>query len=114
MGQYLIELEVSGPIAMFTRVDTGGTPTSSPVPTWSAAKSIFEAIAFFADGSVWIAPLTVEVCRRKGSPGGSLRYESYATNYGGPLRKANLVADGTTCNSMRPCSQMSATGCMRR
>ena len=78
---------------MFTRVDTGGTPTSYPVPTWSAAKGLFDAIAFLADGAAWIAPTRVEVCRRRGMAGGSVRHESYATNYGGPLRKKKLVTD---------------------
>lgn len=94
MRNYPLELEVSGPLAMFTRVDTGGTPTSYPVPTWSAAKGLFDAIAFLADGAAWIAPTRVEVCRRRGTAGGSVRHESYATNYGGPLRKPNLVAAG--------------------
>lgn len=110
MKQYLLEMEISGPIAMFTRVDTGGTPTSLPVPTWSAAKSIFEAIAFLADGSAWIAPLMIEVCRRKGSLGGSLRYESYATNYGGLLRKASLVSAG---NNMQLYATVLADVCYR-
>ncbi|MGA7992375.1 MAG: CRISPR-associated protein Cas5 [Thermoanaerobaculia bacterium] len=35
-------MEVAGPLAMFTRPDTGGTPTSYPLPTWSAAKGILE------------------------------------------------------------------------
>lgn len=48
---YHVSLEVAGPLAIFTRPDTGGTPTSYPVPTWSAAKGLFESIAFFADGS---------------------------------------------------------------
>ena len=94
MRNYPLQLEVAGPLAMFTRVDTGGTPTSYPAPTWSAAKGIFDAIALFADGAAWIAPTRVEVCRKRGERGGSVRYESYATNYGGPLRKRNLVSAG--------------------
>lgn len=94
MRNYPLEMEVAGPLAMFARVDTGGTPTSYPVPTWSAAKGLFDAIAFLADGAAWIAPTRVEICRLRGGVGGSVRYESYATNYGGPLRKKKLVTDG--------------------
>src|SRR5436190_988018 len=39
---YEVTLEVAGPLAMFARPDTGGTPTSYPVPTWSAAKGLFD------------------------------------------------------------------------
>lgn len=63
---YTISMEVAGPIAMFARPDTGGTPTSYPVPAWSAAKGLFESIAFFHDGAAWICPTKVEVCRRVG------------------------------------------------
>lgn len=94
MRDISLSIEVAGPLAMFTRVDTGGTPTSYPAPTWSAAKGLFDAIALLADGAAWIAPLRVEICRACGSQGGSVRYESYATNYGGPLRKTSLVGAG--------------------
>jgi CRISPR-associated protein Cas5d len=47
---YPVSIEVAGPLAMFTRPDTGGTPTSYPVPTLSACKGIFEAIAFLSSG----------------------------------------------------------------
>ena len=48
---YAIALEVAGPLALFVRLDAGSTPTSYAAPTWSAAKGLFESIAFFADGS---------------------------------------------------------------
>jgi hypothetical protein len=35
---------------MFARPDTGGTPTSYPVPTWSACKGVFESIAMLVEG----------------------------------------------------------------
>ena len=92
---YKVGLEIAGPLAMFARPDTGGTPTSYPVPTWSAAKGLFESIAFFADGSAWICPTRVEICRRIGERGGRLRFQRYTTNYGGPLRKDNLFTKGT-------------------
>src|SRR5580693_1904841 len=94
--KYDVHLEVAGPLAIFARPDTGGTPTSYPVPTWSAAKGMFESIAFFADGAAWICPTKVEVCRKKRDDsdvratvprGGGVRFQRYTTNYGGPLRK---------------------------
>jgi CRISPR-associated protein Cas5d len=91
---YQVHFEIEGPIAMFTRPDTGGTPTSYPVPTWSAAKGLFESIAFFVNGAAWICPIKVEVCRRVGEYGGRVRFQRYTTNYGGPLRKASLFNKG--------------------
>ncbi len=94
MKQYAVQLEVAGPGAIFSRPDTGGTPTSYPAPTWSSAKGLFESIAFFADGAAWICPTKVEVCRHTGEPGGLVRFQRYTTNYGGPLRKASLLGKG--------------------
>jgi len=94
MTEYRVSMEVSGPAAMFARPDTGGTPTSYPVPTWSAAKGLFESIAFLSDGAAWICPTKVEVCRRVGEPGGTIAFQRYTTNYGGPLRKASLFSKG--------------------
>ena len=91
MRNYPVQMEVAGPVAMFTRVDTGGTPTSYPAPTISAVKGMFDAIALLASGTAWIAPVRIEVCRKRGDKGGTVRYESYATNYGGPLRKTSLM-----------------------
>lgn len=93
-ARYAVQFEVAGPLAMFARPDTGGTPTSYPVPTWSAAKGLFESIAFFADGAAWICPTKVEVCRHLGDAGGRIRFQRYTTNYGGPLRKKNLFTTG--------------------
>jgi CRISPR-associated protein Cas5d len=77
-----IALEVVGPAAMFTRPDTGVTPISYPVPTYSAAKGMFEAVSWRS--RVYIRPSRVEIC----SP---IRYERYITNYGGPLRKLDQI-----------------------
>lgn len=93
--RYTVEFEVAGPLAMFARPDTGGTPTSYPLPTWSAAKGLFESIAFFADGAAWICPVKVEICHRVGEPGGQVQFQRYTTNYGGPLRKTDLFKKGT-------------------
>lgn len=94
MSEYEVVFEVEGPAAMFARPDTGGTPTSYPVPTWSAAKGLFESIAFLADGAAWICPTKVEVCKRVGETGGQIQFQRYTTNYGGPLRKADLLTKG--------------------
>jgi CRISPR-associated protein Cas5d len=77
MTDYMVELEVAGPAAMFARPDTGATPISYPVPTWSAAKGMFDAVVWRPH--VYIHPIQVEICR-------PVRYERYVTNYGGPLR----------------------------
>lgn len=96
MKSYQIALEVSGPLAMWARPDTGGAPTSYPAPTWSAAKGLLESVAFLSSGRAWLNPIRVEVCRRRGLPGGEVRFQRYATNYGGPLRKELNVKNGTT------------------
>ena len=94
-GAYGVCLEISGPLAMFARPDTGAAPTSYPAPTWSAAKGILETIAFFNDGAAWLHPTRVEICRRRDAQGGAVSYQRYATNYGGPLRKATNIRNGT-------------------
>lgn len=93
-GNYSCCLEVAGPLAMFSRPDSAGSPTSFPVPTWTAAKGIYEAVAFFADGRAVFCPTRVEVCRPSGSAGGHIAYQRYTTNYGGPLRKKDLFRKG--------------------
>lgn len=94
MAKYTVQIEVAGPLAMFARPDTGGTPTSYPAPTWSACKGIFEAIAMLGRGNAWITPTMVEICKRKGTGNGSVRFQKYTTNYGGPLRKGAVVKKG--------------------
>jgi CRISPR-associated protein Cas5d len=63
---------------MFARPDTGSTPVSYPVPTFSASKGIFEAV--LRRPHVYVQPTRIEICK-------PVRYERYVTNYGGPLRK---------------------------
>jgi CRISPR-associated protein Cas5d len=108
-------MEVAGPLAMFARPDTGGTPTSYPAPTWSAAKGLFESIAFLADGAAWICPVRVEVCRPRGTSGGQMKFERYTTNYGGPMRKPALFTKGTAVggSSMQLFSTVLADVCYR-
>lgn len=79
---------------MFARPDTGASPTSYPVPTRSAAKGMLEAIAFLSNGAAWFNPVRVDICRPAGTPGG-IRYQRYAFNYGGPMRKDKNIKDGT-------------------
>ncbi|MCA9876559.1 MAG: CRISPR-associated protein Cas5 [Thermomicrobiales bacterium] len=90
-----MSLEVAGPLAMFARPDTGGTPTSYPAPTWSVAKGIFEAIAFLPGGDAWFHPTSLAICKPRGSPGGHIAFQRYTTNYGGPGRKTKNVQEGT-------------------
>lgn len=70
---------------MWTRPDTGDCPVSYPVPTYSAAKGIFESILW--GPAVQILPRRVEICA-------PIQYHNYQTNYGGPLRKARVIAEG--------------------
>ena len=51
-GRYSVAMEVAAPLAIFTRPDTGGAPSSYPVPTWSAAKGILESIETARRGSI--------------------------------------------------------------
>jgi len=86
-----VSLEVAAPFAIFARPDTGSAPVSYPVPTYSAAKGMFEAVARLARGRAIMAeiiPTHVEICS-------DIRYERYITNYGGPLRKSDQIRHRT-------------------
>jgi len=83
---YSIELEVSAPTAMWTRPDTGDAPVSYPLPTYSAAKGIFESILWLQ--SVDVVPTQVKICR-------PLVFQNYTTNYGGALRKSKNLKKGS-------------------
>ena len=97
MKSYPIEIEIEGPLALFSRPDTGGTPSSFPIPTWSAAKGIFESIARLASGDAWFSPTAIEVCVRKNDPRrGYVRFQNYAFNYGGSLRHSNQKAKNSS------------------
>jgi len=91
MSEYRVALEVAGPAAMFTRPDTGSTPVSYPVPTFSAAKGIFEAV--LRRPHVYIHPTQVEICK-------PIRFERYVTNYGGPLRKQDQIRNNNNYQLM--------------
>ncbi len=83
--RYEVSFEVEGPAAMFNRPDAGSTPISYPVPTYSALKGMFEAVARLH--GAYLRPVRVEICR-------PIRFEKYATNYGGPLRKPDQIKKG--------------------
>lgn len=72
---------------MFARPDTGSTPISYPVPTWSAAKGMFDAVAWRPHA--YIRPTRVEICK-------PILYERYVTNYGGPLRKQKDIRENNS------------------
>ena len=92
MKKYAIAMEVAGPLAMWARPDTGSSPTSYPIPTWSAAKGLFESVAFFSNSRAWINPTHVEICKPVNQDSnGEVRYQKYMTNYGGPLRDTTLI-----------------------
>lgn len=87
MNSYSIQMEISGPTAMWTRPDSGDCPVSYPAPTYSAVKGIFEAILF--NQAIEIVPRKVEICA-------PIVYHTYNTNYGGPLRKSDQVKKGAS------------------
>lgn len=87
MKIYSVSFEISGPMAMWTRPDTGTCAVSYPAPTYSAIKGIFESILWLP---VQIIPTRVDIC----SP---LIYYNYHTNYNGPLRKSRLVNNDEGC-----------------
>ena len=82
---YEIKMEISGRTAMWTQPDTGDCPVSYPAPTYSAAKGIFESILW--GPAVQIVPTKVEICA-------PVQHHNYQTNYGGPLRKPRIIAEG--------------------
>ncbi len=85
MNFYTVQFEIAGPTAMWTRPDTGDAPVSYPVPTFSAAKGMFEFICWLKSANV--VPVKVEICA-------PLVFHTYSTNYGGPLRKSKIMGKG--------------------
>lgn len=84
---YPIQMEIAGSTAMWTRPDSGDSPVSYPVPTYSACKGMFESILYGPD--VQVIPTKVEICA-------PIQFHSYVTNYKGPLRqKKSIDADNT-------------------
>lgn len=91
MKRYEVAFEIEGAHAMFARPDAGASYVSYPAPTFSAAKGMFESVVRVK--SAYIKPVKVEVC----SP---IRYEKYATNYGGALRKSDQIRKGASYQHM--------------
>lgn len=96
MKSYEVKFEISGAAAMFTRPDSGAAQVSYPAPTFSAVKGMFDAIALLRGdkknnfmGKAAIKPTKVEICA-------PIKYHKYTTNYGGPLRKSNQMAKGSS------------------
>jgi CRISPR-associated protein Cas5d len=87
MNSYPINLEISGPTAMWTRPDTGDAPVSYPAPTLAATKGIFESVVWLKSAEV--IPTRVEICA-------PLVFHTYSTNYGGPLRKSKIMQKGSS------------------
>jgi len=86
-SSYFVEMEISGNTAMWTRPDTGDTPVSEIVPSYSAVKAIFESVLF--GFNCVVKPTKVEICA-------PIQYHSYYTNYGGPLRKKSFIKEGNS------------------
>lgn len=82
---YQVSMEIAGNTAMWTRPDTGDSPCSYPAPTYSAVRGLFESILW--GPAVLVMPKKVELCSIP-------QFHSYATNYGGPLRKGDAIKKG--------------------
>ena len=79
---YPASFEIAGPVAMFTRPDTGSSPVSYPAPTKSALKSMFECVAL--SKSAYFDPQRVDICA-------PIVFRKYSTNYRGPFRKSRTA-----------------------
>jgi len=84
---YEVGFEIAAPAAIFTRPDSGASFISYPAPTFSALKAMFECVAKW--NTAYIKPTRVEICK-------PVQFQSFATNYGGPLRKGNQLAQGSS------------------
>lgn len=84
---YLVSFEIAGPMAIFTRPDSGATFVSYPAPTFSSLRGMFDCVAWLK--TAYIRPRSVEICR-------PIQFQRYATNYGGPLRKAEQIRTGSS------------------
>lgn len=78
--RYEWSFEIAGPIACFSRADTGAAPISYPAPPRSAIIGMMTCVAFSRDAYFW--PERVELCEKP-------VYHRYTQNYNGPLRKAD-------------------------
>lgn len=85
--EYPVSFEIEGPAAIFTRPDSGSSFVSYPAPTYSALRGMFDCVAYWK--TACIKPTRVEICK-------PIQFQRYATNYGGPLRKSNQIAKGSS------------------
>ena len=85
MKAYPISMEIAGNTAMWTRPDTGTCPVSYPAPTYSAVRNIFQSVLW--GEAIKIIPTQVDICN-------PLKFHTYYTNYGGPLRKSDSIKKG--------------------
>ena len=76
--RYEWSFEIAGPIACFTRADSGAAPISYPAPTRSALMGMMKCVAFSREAYFW--PERVELCTQP-------IFHRYTQNYNGPLRK---------------------------
>lgn len=72
MKPYTLQLEISGPIALWARPDTMPNPVSYVAPTFSAAKGIFESVLRWK--SVNVRPTRCEICA-------PVQFHRYAFSY---------------------------------
>jgi len=82
--KYPISMEIGGEMAMWSRSDSGSEKTTYPIPTFSAAKGVFESILYMP--SVYVIPYKVQICN-------PLQYQKYAFNYRGAKRKSTLFTE---------------------
>lgn len=85
MKLYQVSMEIASNTAMWTRPDSGDSPCSYPAPTYSAVRGLFESILW--GPAILVIPRKVELCVAP-------QYHSYVTNYGGPLRKSDMIRKG--------------------
>ena len=87
MSQYPVSFEIAGAAAIFSRPDSGASFVSYPAPTYSALRGMFDCVAYWK--SACVRPVRLEICN-------PIQFQRYATNYGGPLRKGNQIAGGSS------------------
>lgn len=80
--RYPVCMEIAGNTALWTRPDSGDSPTSYIAPTYSAVKGIFETILW--GPAIEIIPTRVDICA-------PVQWSSYVTNYTGPLRSSDQI-----------------------
>lgn len=103
LKSYQVSMEIAGNTALWTRPDSGDSPCSYPAPTYSAVRGLFESVLW--GPAVLVIPQKVELCSVP-------HYHSYATNYGGPLRKNDSIKKGNNYQLFATVLLMSAIGYM--